>query len=236
DLSNLIAGLDKTTQGLDRDEGALKDLITNFNTTMASVASHNSDLSRSIHLLAPTLDNANKALTSLNKAFPPTRAFAREILPGVRQTPATINASFPWIAQTRKLVSPAELQGLVRDLRPGIRDLSSVTDDSLKLFPQLDLVSSCALDVVLPTGDVKIHDGPLSTGIENYKEFWQTLAGLSSEPQNFDGSGQYTRFQPGGGDALVSTGSVGGLGHLFGNAATAPIGTRPKFPGKKPPY
>jgi len=83
---------------------------------------------------------------------------------------------------------------------------------------------------------VKIQDGPLSTGIENYKEFWQTLAGLSSESQNFDGNGQYTRFQPGGGDALVSTGSVGGLGHLFGNAATAPIGTRPKFPGKKPPY
>ena len=107
---SLIAGLDKTTQGLDRDEGALKDLITNFNTTMASFASHNSDLSRSIHLLAPTLDNANKALTSLNNSFPNTRAFAREILPGVRETPATINASFPWITQTRKLLGKPELE------------------------------------------------------------------------------------------------------------------------------
>src|SRR3954452_20036861 len=40
DLSKLIAGLAKTTAGLSRDEGSLKDLITNFNTTMAAFASH----------------------------------------------------------------------------------------------------------------------------------------------------------------------------------------------------
>ena len=59
-----------------------------------------------------------------NTAFPPTRAFAREILPGVRETAPTIDAAFPWIRQTRALVSPAELQGLVNDLQPAVSDLA----------------------------------------------------------------------------------------------------------------
>jgi virulence factor Mce-like protein len=238
DLSNLIAGLDKTTEGLDRNEAALKDLITNFNTTMASFASHSSDLSRSVHLLAPTLDNANKALTSLNNSFPNTRAFAREILPGVRETPATINASFPWIEQTRKLVSKAELGGLVDELSPATRDLAKLTNGTLNLLPQADLLAKCATKVILPTGDIKIEDGPLTSGAENYKEFWYAMVGLSGEGQNFDGNGMYVRFQPGGGDQTISSGKVGPYtgDTLFANAIAAPLGTRPAFTGHRTPY
>jgi ABC-type transporter Mla subunit MlaD len=238
DLSKLVAGLAKTTEGLDRNESALKDLITNFNTTMASFASRDTDLSRSIHLLAPTLDNANKALTSLNASFPNTRAFAREILPGVRETPATIDATFPWIVQTRKLLSKAELGGLIQELSPATADLARLTDRTLKLLPQADLVAKCATNVILPTGDIKIDDGPLTSGAENYKEFWYTMVGLAGEGQNFDGNGMYVRFQPGGGDQTISTGKVGPLtgDTLFANAVAAPLGTRPAFTGKRSPY
>jgi phospholipid/cholesterol/gamma-HCH transport system substrate-binding protein len=236
DLSGLIAGQQKVSAILDSKEAQLKDLITNFNLTAAALAGEAGNLRATVRLLPDVLDRADSAFASLNAAFPPTRAFAREILPGVRETPATIAASFPWIAETRQLVSPDELQGLARDLRPGVDDLAQVTDDSLRLLPQLDLVSRCATDVLLPTGDVKIDDGPLSTGIENYKEFFQALVGLSSESQNFDANGNYTRFQTGGGDATVSTRDVGGAGKLFGNATVAPLGVRPRFPARKPPY
>jgi len=235
DLSKLIAGQQKVFAALDRNESQLKDLITNFNTTTAAFASQAGNLSRTIALLPGTLQNANDAFASLNAAFPPTRAFAREILPGVRETPATIDASFPWIEQTRKLVSPAELQGVARDLRPAIGDLAKVTDDTIDFLPQVDLVNRCALDVILPTGDYKIEDGFLSTGLENYKEFWQAMTALSSESQNFDGNGQYTRFQSGGGDQTIRTGPIGSQGPLFGNLTNQPIGTRPKYPGKQPP-
>jgi hypothetical protein len=157
-------------------------------------------------------------------------------LPGVRETPATIAAAFPWIRQTRALVSPAELQGLVRDLQPAVDDLAKTTDATVNLLPQVDLANRCALEVVLPTGDVVIQDGALTTGVPNYKEFFQTLVGLSGESQNFDGNGQYTRFQPGGGTQTVSTGNVLGIGPLFANAVNAPLGTRPAFPGARPPY
>jgi phospholipid/cholesterol/gamma-HCH transport system substrate-binding protein len=237
DLSGLIDGLSRTTEGLGRNEAQLESLVTDFNTTVAATASQATNLRASIRLLGPTLQNANQALDSLNASFPNTRAFAREILPGVRETPATIDASFPWIAQTRKLLGPDELQGVARELSPATRDLAKVIDATLTLLPQADLAAKCASRVVLPTGDVKIDDGPLSTGAENYKEFWYTMVGLAGEGQNFDGNGSYVRFQPGGGDQTVSLGGSGGQADkVFANTILKPLGTRPAYPGRRPPY
>ena len=236
DLSRLIAGGGRVTRALSSREEQLKDLVTNFNITTGALAAEEGNLRTSIRRLPGVVESASSAFDNLNRAFPPTRAFAREILPGIRETPATINASFPWIAQTRKLMSRAELQGLVRDLQPAVDDLAQAIDGAVRLVPQLDLVSHCALSVVLPTGDLVIQDGPLTTGIENYKEFFQTLVGLAGESQNFDGNGGYTRFQTGGGTQTVSTGSVPGAGRLFGNALFQPLGTRPAMPSRRPPY
>jgi phospholipid/cholesterol/gamma-HCH transport system substrate-binding protein len=122
----------------------------------------------------------------------------------------------------------------VRDLSPSVRDLARATDGATALVPQLDLFDRCLLHNVLPTGDVHIQDPPFTTGIENYKEFFQGLVGLTGESQNFDGNGQYTRFQTGGGDTTVTTNRPEGPG--FGNATRPPLGSRPAFPGKAPPF
>jgi virulence factor Mce-like protein len=236
DLGRLIDGAGRTAAGLVRNEAQLKDLVTNFNATMAALASEDANLSASIRELAPTLENANAAFDSLNDAFPPTRAFAREILPGVRETAATIDASFPWMEQMRALVSPAELQGLARDLSPATRDLARLTDDAIELLPQTDLVSKCARDVLFPTGDVVIRD-EFQTGRENYKDFFYAMAGLAGEGQNFDGNGGYVRFQTGGGSQQISLGAgSSGAAPQFGALPTPPIGNRPAYPGKVPPY
>jgi phospholipid/cholesterol/gamma-HCH transport system substrate-binding protein len=237
DLSRLIDGLNRTAEGLGRNEGQLKDLLTNFNTTLAATASESSNLQASVRLLGPTVQNADRALTSLDASFPNTRAFAREILPGVRETPATIDAALPWIAQTRKLLGPDELKGLADELSPATRDLAKVVDQSLTLLPQADLVSKCVARVVLPTGDIKIDDGPLSAGVENYKEAFYTFVGLAGEGQNFDGNGGYVRFNVNGGDQTVSLGPGNNLTQkVFSNYVKPPLGTRPAYPGKKPPY
>ena len=95
--------------------------------------------------------------------------------------------------------------------------------------------------MILPTGDYKIEDGFLTTGLENYKEFWQSMVGLSGESQNNDANGGYTRFQVGGGSNTLSTGSVGtntvsGTAPPFlGNFILQPIGSRPARPAAKPP-
>jgi phospholipid/cholesterol/gamma-HCH transport system substrate-binding protein len=236
DIARLLRGTALTTGALIRHEVLLKDLITNFNTTMAAFASEQGNLSASIRLLPPTLENANAALASLNRAFPPTRAFSREILPGVRETAATIDASFPWVDQTRKLLAQSELRGLAQDLAPTTRDLAKVTDASLQLLPQIDRTSLCARDVILPTGDVVIHD-EFDTGAANYKEFWWTMVGLAGESQNFDGNGSYVRFQPGGGADTVALGTADSpTGQLVGSTPAPVLGVRPRYPGKRPPY
>jgi ABC-type transporter Mla subunit MlaD len=240
DLSRLIAGTQKVAAALSSNDENLKDLVTNFNTTVAAFADRQDELRSTIAQLPGVLELANSTFTNLNRSFPPTRAFAREILPGVRETPETIDAAFPWIRQTRALVGPDELQGLVKDLRPAVGDLASVIDQSLILLPQVDLVNRCMIEVVLPTGDLPVDDGFLSTGLPNYKEFWQTMVGLSGEGQNFDGNGMYVRFQTGGGAQTVSTGPTGVSSFvgdpLFGRPAINPQGTRPARPARKPPY
>jgi virulence factor Mce-like protein len=236
DVSRLLDGTARTTGALIRNENALRGLITNFNATMAALAAESSNLRVSIRELPTTLAAADRAFDSLNAAFPSTRAFAREILPGVRETPATIKAAFPWIDQARPLMGPNELGGLVKQLAPATADLAQVTDAAIQLLPQTNLASLCATKVILPTGDVPIQD-EFTTGVENYKEFFYTLVGLSGEGQNFDGNGMYVRFQPGGGSQTVSLGSAtSSSGQLFGNNVAVPLGNRPFYPGHRSPY
>jgi virulence factor Mce-like protein len=236
DLNRLIRGTARTAGELSRFENQLKDLITNLNLTTAALASESGNLQASIRELAPTLRNANSAFDSLNAAFPPTRAFATEIRPGVRETPATIEAAFPWIDQTRRLVSEEELGGLAEELSPATADLARLIDRASELLPETDLASKCLRDVVLPAGDLVIQD-EFTTGVENYKEFFYALAGIAGEGQNFDGNGMYVRFQTGGGSQQVSLGSRGSnTGELFGNNIGVPLGNRPAYPGRRPPY
>ena len=90
--------------------------------------------------------------------------------------------------------------------------------------------------MLLPTGDIVIKD-EFETGAENYKEFFWGLVALAGEGQNFDGNGMYVRFQPGGGSQAVSMGTEGvGSGQVFGNNVAVPLGNRPFYPGKRPPY
>jgi virulence factor Mce-like protein len=234
DIRRLITGLARTTDGLGRNEGRLQDLVTDLRRTMGAFAAEQGALKASIQELGPTLTSANAAFDELNAAFPPTRAFAREILPGVRETPATLRAGFPWVDQTRRLLRPSELRGLARDLSPASRDLARLVDTSTSLFPQANRLARCVDEVLLPTGDVPIQD-QFATGQPNYREFAYSLVGLASEGQNFDGNGSYVHFQPGGGTTTISLGAgEPGGGSLFGNAFPG-VGTQPRKPARKPP-
>ncbi len=235
DLSKLVAGQQKFMRALSSREQQLKDLITNFNVTMGALASEEVNLQSTLRELPAVLEAARPALDNLNRAFPSTRAWALEMIPGVRETPATIEAGFPWLRQVRALVAPAELQGLVDDLQPAVDDFAQFVDGQVELLPVFDDFNRCQYRVVLPSGETVIDDGALSTGLQNYQEFFQALQGFVGAGQNFTGNGVYTRFQPGGGAYPVETGSVGPVGPRFGNATAPPLGTRPAR-GPKPPY
>jgi ABC-type transporter Mla subunit MlaD len=240
DLSKLIKGLAKTTTALSTNEEQLKDLITNFNRFFAIFAAEESNVTRSVKLLAPTLEHAHSSLRSLNAALPQLAGFARDIIPGVKQTPPTITAVRPWIAEAQHLFARSELGGLLHSLRPAINSFAVATDNSFDLFAQTNLTSRCFNEVILPSGNVVLNDGPLSTGVPNYKEFWYTVVGLAGESQGFEGNGSYTRTATGGGDVLVKSGKLAGRPKnrdvVYGNALVPPRGTRPARPAKAPPF
>jgi ABC-type transporter Mla subunit MlaD len=236
DLSKLIRRGQKVAAALDSREEQLKDLITNFDVTTGALASQQGNLRETIRRLPRVLTAAGPALDNLNRSFPPTRAFAREVLPGIRELGPTIQAAFPWIVQTRKLVSPQELQRLVEDLRAATPPLVRTTDATLRFLPQVDLADRCALGVVLPTGERVISDPPFTSGIPTYKEFFWALTGLAGEGAGFDGNGFFTRVFAGGGSIPVKTSPLPGTLQEFGNAVLQPLGTRPAMPSSKPPY
>jgi phospholipid/cholesterol/gamma-HCH transport system substrate-binding protein len=232
DVSALLRGLSRTTEGLGRNERQLQGLITNFNRTLAATAAESGDLQAAIRELGPTLQSAEGAFDALNAAFPNTRAFAREILPGVRETPATVAATFPWIRETRPLLSKAELRGLVDELQPGTASLARVATQSLGLMREADLLSRCATENLLPILESRIDDGPLSANTEVSKEFWHAMVGIATEGQNFDGNGHYVRLHPGGGNQHLELG--GRRDPYYGSLPNRPLGTRPAWPETKP--
>jgi hypothetical protein len=201
---------------------------------MGALASEEGNLRQTIHELPLVVEAARPALDNLNAAFPATRAWALEMIPGVRDTPATIEAGFPWIRQVRALVSPAELQGLLDDLQPAVRDFAEFTDGQVDFLPRLDAFNRCQLHTILPTQEQRIDDGALSTGLRNYEEFFQSMVSLVGESENFDGNGTFARLQAGGGYA-VQTPPVGPGGPMHSSASEPPLGTRPAT-SPKPPY
>jgi phospholipid/cholesterol/gamma-HCH transport system substrate-binding protein len=240
DLSKLVKGLAKTTTALSTNEEQLKDLITNFNRFFAIFAAEETNLSRSIRLLGPTVEHAHSSLVHLNEALPQLAGFARDIIPGVKETQPTITAVRPWLAQAQHLFSQAELGGLLKSLRPATQSLAIAVDQSFDLFEQTNLTSRCFNEVILPAGDVVLNDGTATSGVPNYQEFWYTMVGFAGEAQDFEGNGSYVRTATGGGDQLIKTGKLAnrpkGRDVLYGNALAPPLGTRPKRPSKKPPF
>jgi phospholipid/cholesterol/gamma-HCH transport system substrate-binding protein len=236
DLSRLVKGLAGTSRGLARNETALKELLTDLNVTTASLASQAPELEQTVRLLGPTASNLRKGLASVDAALPPTQAFSREILPGIRETPATVAASLPWLAQATPFFGPQELGGLLRYLTPSTRNLASVTHTSRKLVPKADAFNRCVSEVLIPTGNIKVDDGQFSANTENYKEFWHAAVGQAGEGQGFDGNGPFLRLSSPGGEHPIETGKTNyQLDSLHGTMTEKPLRTSPAFPAKLPP-
>ena len=207
DLSGLIRGQRDLFTKLASTDGALSDLISNFNTTAGALAWESANLSASIRELAPTLQEAEPSLRHLNDALPPFRALARESLPGIRQLPATISAGSPWLVQTDRLLRQNELGGTAQSLAASAPGLAKAGHASLKLFPQVGLFSRCVSHNLVPAGNTVIDDAggtyPFSTGQPNFREFFYSVVQLAGESQGFDCNGPFVRFQAGGGTQLV---------------------------------
>jgi ABC-type transporter Mla subunit MlaD len=243
DLSKLVASIGKVTAALNVHEQQLGELIVNFNTFFRAFAAQSAPLQRTVAELPANLAGINRGLASLQRAGPPTRAFAHEIVPGVLATPSTVTAALPWIAQVQASLQPSELGGVAKALAVGVPSLAALTAEQIPLFQQTELFNKCLTNQIYPAGNVKLQDGSSTTGVENYKEFWYSLAGLSGIGQTADGNGPLTKFLVGNAGQTLRSQPVGILGakvrpglRLLAHSPLQPLGTRPAFPGAEPPY
>jgi phospholipid/cholesterol/gamma-HCH transport system substrate-binding protein len=236
DLSRLIRGQARLSGALVDRERDLQDLLTNFNVTSGALAAESGNLAETIRLLAPTLEEATPSLQRLDRALPPLRRLAIESTPGIEELPATIDASQPWLDQTAALLSKPELGTIASLVERSTPNLAEATAAGTELMPQIELLSRCVSDVLVPTGDIVIND-QFSTGQPNFREFFYAAVDQAGESQDFDGNGQYVRVNPGGGDIEARSqfpGEPPPNDFLYTNLIVPTTGTQPVL-GDKPP-
>jgi hypothetical protein len=217
----------------------LQNLITTFNTTAAAFAAQSANLQKAVAELPKTLQVATPALSALNAAFPPLRALARALIPGVQSAGPAIDASLPFVTQLRLLVQPSELRGLTRDLAGTVPSLAKLTKETIPLMrDQVRPASSCAVGQLLPWSRLSINDPNFnaSNGFPSKPTYAELpsglLPGLSGESRNFDANGPYFRVL-GMGGTYVNSLSPG----MFGTAIYPIDGIQPVPPvgDKHPP-
>jgi phospholipid/cholesterol/gamma-HCH transport system substrate-binding protein len=235
DLARLIAGTGRTAAAFAANQQDLQGLIDNFNTFTGALANQSDNLATTVQLLAPTLKTAHTSLVSLNNSLPPLRTYAIELTPAVAELPALIKASKPWLAQVRPLLSGKEGGGaakLLAESTPGLAGAAQAGNEVA--LPQLNQLSQCTTQVLVPTSEETIND-QFSTGGPNYREFWYLLADFAGASQNFDGNGPYVRAQGGGGPYVLEefnpTFKPFALEHQFNRALEPPQGVQPQLGG-----
>jgi phospholipid/cholesterol/gamma-HCH transport system substrate-binding protein len=244
DLAKMIDSTGVVFQKLGTREEELADLITNLNITAGAFAAESQNLSLSVELLDPTLNETEDSLAALNAALPPLRALAIESRPSFQELPDTIAALTPWLEQTELLLRDEELGGTARVLREAAPGLAQVAASSKDLFPQMELAGLCTTQNLVPAADSEITSdaagAQFNIGEPNFQELFYTAAQLASAGQPFDGNGPYLRLQPGGGAQFLRAENPGGLPGLdtrnFGYGAEAPIGIQPALPDGVPAF
>ena len=235
DLAKLVSGSARTFNAFSADQAALQGLIDNFNVFTGALANQSENLQTTVHELAPTLQTAHTSLVSLDRSLPPLRTYAIELTPAVAELPGLINASKPWLAQVRPLLSGKEAGGAVKLLAEATPGLAGATQAGKSVtLPQFNQLSQCTTKVLVPTSEEPIEDR-FSEGGPNYRDFWYLLANFAGASQNFDGNGPYVRAQGGGGPYLIEefnpTFQNKPQKHQFTRTIETPLGVQPQLAG-----
>ncbi|MGH8572706.1 MAG: MlaD family protein [Gammaproteobacteria bacterium] len=187
DTQRLLRGQQRVFEALADDPAALRELVSDLNTTAGAIASQDTALAAAVPALRDTLRAGQPALAELNAALPTLRTFSREALPGVRSSVAALDAAIPWIGQARRLVQEDELKGLAADLRQAVPSLVRLNRRLIPFLRQLRAVSSCTNRVLVPFVEDEIpsiEEG--NSGHQVREQINRSFVGLAGESRNHD--------------------------------------------------
>jgi phospholipid/cholesterol/gamma-HCH transport system substrate-binding protein len=187
DIARLLRGQQRVFEALADDPEALRELVTDLNTTAGALASQDEALAASVPALRDTLRAGQPALAELNAALPTLRVFSREALPGVRSSVAALDAAIPWMGQARQLVQEDELKGLAADLRQAVPSLVKLNSRLIPFLKQQRALSSCTNRVLVPfmEDDIpSVEEG--NSGHAVREQINRSFVGLAGESRNND--------------------------------------------------
>ena len=236
DLRTTIADTERIVRALNSKRDQLGSLISSFNVTAGALASRSGQLRASLRGLSATLGETSPALTDISASLPELKRFANQVRPLLRRTPQTLDLAAPLLVQLDALLQARELPALLTSARPAVSALRAVETPLTELLAKVTPVTDCVRDHATPVLKSKVGDGQLSTNLPVYKELLDSLVGLASSSQDFDGNGASVRYNGGYGEQLVSTGRLPSGDRLFGTRAAPLLGSRPRPPAEQPPF
>ena len=187
DIQRLLRGQQRTFAALASNPDALKELVTDLNTTAGAIAREDTSLEAAVPALRDTLREGYPALGALNAALPTLRTFSREAIPGVRSSVPALDAAIPWFRQARGLVQQSELKGLAADLRQAVPSLVKLNTRLVPFLGQLRALSSCTNHVLVPF--VESHIPSIEEGNSGHsvrEQINRSFVGLAGESRNND--------------------------------------------------
>lgn len=210
DLGRLIDGLDRTVSVFAKNSQAVRE---------------------SVQELPETLQVAEATLPQIRQSLKPISAVSRNIADGLDRVPGLVDASGPFLTQSKALLSEDEAGALVKSLEPITEGLAESAPYLASTLDSLDRMSVCTTGVLVPTANEVIRDGQYSTGLTSWDEFLRGFVGLAGTTQNFDGNGAYARGATAQGSFfLAGKRRSAGVQPYVGASGSPTTSTRPEFP------
>ena len=235
DLRRLVRDTSRVTQTLAARAGALADTVTSLNRMSAALAANDSALAATVRELDGVLIATPPALNALDRALPPTESFTRAIRPALRIAPPVLDRTANLLVQLDALArspdSPADFVRVIVRFRTALPEIPRLALLARGLFPFVGPIVTCLNDHLVPVLNSKLDDGSLSTGRPVWQDLLHLLPGFAGGAQNFDANGPWSRYLGSAGNNVLSTGSVPGVGQLFGGTSAPLEGARPVWNG-----
>ena len=230
DLGDWVRDQGVVAGAADADPVKLRALVSDFDATAGALADREDALTAAVGELPRTLRAATPALDRLRATFPDVRRFAQGARPGVRSLGPTVDATLPLTKQLRGLVAPAELRGLARNLHVATPPLARLASSTSGVLGQLRSVSSCANEVLVPTGNDRIVDKAFPATGPVYEELAKFLPNVAGESRQHDANGPWFRVLGSGGAETLNLGNG-----VFGSTLEPLAGINPPPVRTRPP-
>jgi phospholipid/cholesterol/gamma-HCH transport system substrate-binding protein len=235
DLTDAIGSTRDVAGQLASDPAVLGDLVTSY-ADVSRVLAADRRIAPTVRSLDDLLRSAPVSLQALRGALPALTDFSNALRPALRRAPGALTATSALLDQVSALVAPAELPALLRALDPVLGGLPELERRLGALFGYSTPVTDCIATHVVPTLEMKINDGPNTTGDPVYLDALHMFAGLTALSSAVDGNGGTVRLGVANATGIVDQ-LLPGVGSVVGRA-TGALGVSPTWlgPSTSPDY